>query len=98
MKKLIFLILSALSLAGCAHYTTTQSDTSYEKGIPSRTITTKVKVGTFFDAKSELAKSKAMQTDKTQSSALGGMSQETSGSNAVQVVKIVIEGAASTVK
>ena len=63
-----------LLCCSCAHYSTTQSDTSYEKGQPVRTITTKVSVNAFFSAKSELTKSKVLQTDKSQSSAVGSIS------------------------
>ncbi len=91
MKKLTTVILGATLLMGCAHYTTTQTDVSYEKGQPSRTITTRVSVGTLFDSTSKLATSKATQTDKSQSSALGGLEQSASSTNAIQIMNGVVE-------
>ena len=81
------LLIGTIALTGCAHYTTTQTDTSYEKGLPSRSITTKVSVGTFFDSTSKLATSKATQTDKSQSSTLGGLEQSASSTNTVQALQ-----------
>ncbi len=86
MKKLTSVILGATLLMGCASYTTKQTDMSYEKGQPSREITTYVTVSTLFDSTSKLATSKATQTDKSQSSALGGLEQSASSTNAVQIM------------
>jgi len=82
MKKLLLLLPL---LAGCSSFTTTQSDLSYENGstTPTRTITTKVKVVTFWDSNSQLAQSKATQTDKTQSASLGSLNQTATSSNIV---------------
>lgn len=77
---------TTLCLTGCASFVTIQTDTSYENGKPLRSITTKAKARTFFDAKSQLATFKASQTDKTQSAQVGGLTSETSGTNAVQVL------------
>ena len=68
--------LLAFSLVfGCARYHTLQTDTSYEEGKPVRSITTKVTASTLFNAKSEITKSKTSQSDKTQTSAVGSVSQ-----------------------
>ena len=87
--KLIYILTGCVALVGCAHYTTTQTDVSYEKGQPSRSITTKVSVGTLFDSTSKLATSKATQTDKSQSSTLGGLDQGSSTSNSVVMLQAV---------
>ena len=55
---------------------------SYEKGQPVRQITTKATSTTFFSAKSDLAKFKASQTDKTQSATVGSLGQEGGQTNA----------------
>jgi hypothetical protein len=74
-KQLLTVILLALT-TGCARYGTTQEDISYhENGKPSRKIITKVNTGTFWAAKSELAKSAVTQTDKSQSSKVGAVNQ-----------------------
>lgn len=80
---------------GCATFTTSQTDTSYDSdtGKPTRSVATKATARTFFEAKSSLASFKASQTDKTQSATVGGLSQEATGSNAVNVVQAVTEAA-----
>lgn len=85
MKNII--LAGMLALTGCAHYSTTQTDVSYEKGQPLRAITTKVSVGTLFDSTSKLASSKAAQTDKSQSSTLGGLEQSASSTNTVAALQ-----------
>lgn len=91
MKKLL-LIASALALAGCANFKSTQTDLSYEKGAPSRQITTKTSARTFFAAKSELSRYKALTTDKTQSLGIGGLNQE--ATNNLEVIIGAAVGAA----
>lgn len=80
----------ALITSGCASYTTNQKDISYDNsGAPIREITTTVKVGTFCDSNSALATSKATNTDKSQSSELGGLAQSSSSSNVVLVLQAI---------
>lgn len=94
MKQIISSIVLASMLAGCAHYSTHQTDTSYAtNGQPSRSISTIVHVTTFFDSKSEITKSRVTQTDKSQTSAVGSVSQEASGTNAIGLVQAVSAGA-----
>lgn len=82
MKKLqsaLLFLTPVAMVVGCARFQTTQTDTSYEKGVPLRTITTKATATTFFEAKSALASFKATQTDKTQSASVGALNQESGG-------------------
>ena len=89
---LLLLIVPALFFVGCASFTTEQTDTSKEnENGTERTITTRATSRTFFESKSELAKFKASQTDKTQSASVGSLSQEATASNLVQTVRVVIE-------
>jgi hypothetical protein len=83
MKTKAAAILLLLQLVGCARFSTTQTDLSYENGKPARQITTRAKASTLFTARSALANFKASQTDKTQGASVGSLSQETSGTNAV---------------
>lgn len=87
--KILTPLLCIPLLAGCARFGTVQKDISYDSttGNKIREITTKATGSTFFDAKSELAKWKASQTDKTQSAEVGGLSNLSSGTNAVQALK-----------
>lgn len=89
MRRLSLLTLSIALLTGCARFGTVQRDVSYDSttGNKIREITTKATGSTFFDAKSELAKWKASQTDKTQSAEVGGLSNLSSGTNAVQTLR-----------
>ncbi len=82
--KLLTTTLLALTLVGCARFSTTQTDVS-----PERTITTKASAWTFGTSKSALSNFKASQTDKTQGAAVGSLSQETSGTNVVQALQAI---------
>jgi uncharacterized protein YceK len=87
MKNLILIL--AVSLSGCATYTTRQTDIS-----PERTITTEVSVRTFWDSDSQLANSKATQTDKSQSAALGTLNQSSTSTNITEQLEILLKLAA----
>lgn len=88
--KALILIL----LCGCATFVTEQTDTSYdENGAQVRTITTKAKSRTFFEAKSSLAQFKAMQTDKTQSATVGSLGQQADTTNSVILIERVVGAA-----
>lgn len=81
MKNLTITLL-ALTLVGCARFTTIQTDVS-----PERTITTRATAWTFGTSKSALTSFKASQTDKTQGASVGSLNQESSGTNFVNVLK-----------
>ncbi len=79
MKKsttLLFLI----AITGCAHFQTSQTDTETINGV-TNTRTTRASATTLFDAKSDLAKFKASQSDKTQSATVGTLGQESTTTN-----------------
>ena len=90
MKKTT-IIIACLLLVGCARFTTTQRDTSYESDKIVRKITTKASAHTFFEAKSQLASWKATQTDKTQGATVGTLSQEATTTNLVNQLTAVLE-------
>lgn len=90
--KSIFAVMGFVALTGCASYTTVQTDNSYEKTNQVRSITTRVVARTFWSAKSDLAKSAVVNTDKSQSSRVGSLSQSATN-DAANVVRIVIEKA-----
>ena len=86
-KLLISTVINIGILTGCASFSTTQTDLSYDENLQQyREITTKVKAHTFGTSKSELAKFKATQTDKTQGASVGSLTQESNGTNAVAVL------------
>lgn len=85
--NLMFWVALAVLFTGCARFNTKQTDASYENGIQQRTITTKATAWTFGTSKSALANFKASQTDKTQGASVGALSQEASGTNAVEALK-----------
>lgn len=92
--KALLSIPMALVLAGCSSFSTTQTDVSFnDKGLPLRSITTKAKARTFFDAKSALTNFKANQTDRTQGASVGSLNQEASGTNAIGLIEAVSAGA-----
>lgn len=59
---------------------------------------THLRVQTFFDAKSELAKAHTTSTDKTQSVSVSGLAQEASGSNVVSIAESIARGVAAGLK
>jgi hypothetical protein len=95
MKPLLTLILLVAITNGCARFTTTQKDLRYvivtnathTATAPSTEITTRATAWTFWDSRSALSRFRAAQTDKSQSATVGELVQETSGTNAVQVLK-----------
>lgn len=90
MKKYILTLIVATSLTGCASFSTNQVDERTNETTGEKTkVSTKVTVRTFFDAKSQLANSKATQTEKSQGASLGAISNESSGTNAVNVLNAV---------
>ena len=102
MKKLIP-VLALLALCGCARFTTRQLDerTNAKTG-EKTTVTTRASSWTFFDSKSSLAKWKATQSEKSQGAEVGGLAQESSGTNVVSILEAVakgaVEGAAKALK
>jgi len=79
-----------LAFAGCATFSSHVTDVQPD-GSRRETVT---KVATFFDSKTELAKMKASQSSKdAQTISLGSLTQESSGTNAVELFKAGIEGA-----
>jgi len=88
--KTLTLILAIAALGGCARFSTTQKDV---RDGTTTTITTKATSWTFFDSKSALAKWKATQTEKSQGAEVGGLNQESSGTNAVDLIRAIAEGA-----
>jgi len=89
MKISISILTLAALLAGCATYTTRQTDIS-----PDRSITTDVTVRTFWDSDSQLANSNATQTDKSQSAKLGTLNQTSTSTNITEQLEILLKLAA----
>src|SRR5688572_26942369 len=86
--KTLFLLLAAISLGGCARFTTVQEERRYDdNGKLSGVITTRAGSFTFFDSKSALANFKATQSANTQSATVGTLNQETAGTNTVAVLE-----------
>lgn len=79
----IGLLVVMIFMIGCARFTTTQTDLSYEQGQITRQVTTRASALTFIESKSALANFKATQTDKTQSASVGQLSQESNSTNAI---------------
>jgi len=87
MALLLVVVIFLILCSGCARFHTTQYDTSYdENGKATRTITTKLTATTFFTAKSDLTKFHATNTDKTQSTSVGGLGQESTDPKLIEAV------------
>lgn len=90
MKRLLVLFtLGCLYgyCAGCARFSTVQTDVS-----PRRTITTRATGYTLFNANSKLASWKASQTDKTQGASVSELEQSSAGgTNLVSALKALAD-------
>lgn len=73
--------------AGCATFNTTQQDERTEPDGTHTAITTRVSARTFATSKSSLTQFKASQTEKSQGAAVGSLTQESSGTNAVRAIE-----------
>ena len=91
-KILILVTLAVCVLSGCSRLSIEQVESAPLNDVKK---TTSLRAWTFFDAKSELAKARTTMTEKTQGVSVSGLTQESSGSNAVQVLRIVVEAAAA---
>lgn len=91
MKRIIP-ILAAIALCGCARFSSLQTDISYEKGIPSRSITTATKTRTVFSSKSDLTRYRAATSDKIQSLGIGSLNVE-SPTNNLTIIDAVVGAA-----
>ncbi len=94
MKKLI--VIPVLVACGCASFKTIQTESTNKDG--SKLVVTRVAARTLFDAKSDLAKFKAFQSEKTQSATVGALGQESSGTNAVAMLEAMARLAAALPK
>ena len=90
-------LLAVLCFCGCSTFTSSQT---VERD--GETVTTTIRARTFFDGRSELAKLRTTQTEKTQGVTLGALGQETSATNVVElfdrVVRAAVAGAVSAAK
>lgn len=85
-------LVAVVLLAGCARFSTSQTDkTLASDGKPAKQTITKSSAFTLFTSKSQLANFKALQTDKTQSTSVGALTQESSGTNAVAALQAIGE-------
>ena len=76
----------ALALTGCTTFTVTQTDISPDE----RIITSKVSATAWFSSAQNIAKIKALQTDKTQSFGADGLAQH-GATNTVEALKAIAE-------
>jgi hypothetical protein len=81
------LLISCIWLTGCASFSTKQIDERNPDGTDR--ITTITRVRTFLDSKTALANLATSQTEKTQSTKVGTLNQESSGTNAVKFAESV---------
>ena len=93
--SIALVLLGLLYMCGCSRFSSTVTATD-AKGAP---VSTKVTAWTFFDSQSALSKFLAHQTTKTngvsaQSIGLASLDQESSGTNAVELIRAASEGLA----
>lgn len=89
-RKLLVVSMGLVLVAGCARFSTRQTDLSYDnQGKPQRQITTTATAYTLWTAKSSLATWKATQTDKSQGATVGNLAQESNSTNAAAVFEAI---------
>lgn len=79
-------VLAVSVMAGCASFKTVQIDERNEQTGEGR-IETRVAARTLFTSKSTLTQFKASQTEKNQGAEVGGLTQQSSGTNAVKALE-----------
>lgn len=89
-RQTLPLLLLLPALTGCARFSTTQQDLRYDAGQPTTAITTKASAFTLFSARSDLARWKASQTEKSQGAEVGGLSQQ-GGTNTAATLNALAE-------
>lgn len=93
MKKLkqagkVIASMALLSVnSGCAYFGTVQTESRNDE---TTTITTRAKAYTLFSSKSDLARWKAVQSEKSQSAEVGGLSQQ-GGTNIIGALNAIAE-------
>jgi hypothetical protein len=97
LALLFLLVPMGLLFGGCGSFRNVQEDRSVvinpDGTREERNIVSRQSSRSFFDSKASLRGFSVSQTDKSQSTQLRGLDQQTSGTGAVQVLKIVVEGA-----
>jgi len=92
-KLILGSTVGALLFAGCSSLKTDTSKTYFDPKIGTNvTETTSTRARTFFDAKSGINKLSNKVTGTTSGTTIGDLNQESSGTNAVNVLKIIVEG------
>lgn len=93
-KIILGSLVGSFILCGCSSFNggTTREYIDPKTNVPV-TEKTAVKIKTFFDGKSGLTKLKNSITPATSGTSVGDLNQETSGTNAVHVLRIIVEGA-----
>lgn len=81
-----FAFITASVVTGCASFKTVQIDERNEQTGEGR-IETRVAARTLFTSKSTLTQFKASQTEKSQGAEVGGLTQQSSGTNAVKALE-----------
>lgn len=79
-------LLAVSVMAGCASFKTVQIDERNEQTGEGR-IETRVAARTLFTSKSTLTQFKASQTERSQGAEVGGLTQQSSGTNAVKALE-----------
>lgn len=94
-RKLLVSAGLAILIAGCAHYSSTVTETKNDG--TSRTTTTTIIA--FLEANSDMAKSTAGQGSGSnkQSVGISGLKQEATSSNVVAMLTVVVNGASNIV-
>jgi hypothetical protein len=77
IASLTFILLALTLGSGCASFRTVQTDVSSDGGVEERRVTTVTTATTFFASKAKLADLKTTNTDKTQSTTVGGVELQT---------------------
>ena len=93
MKKTILLACILALVAGCARFSTKQTDLSYDPttGKIARKIVTGATSFTLFSSKSALTKLNVRHSDKSQGATVGTLDQQADATNIVEIIK-ALEG------
>lgn len=93
MKKNIITAALLVVCMGCTSALMTTTETTDSKNPTQVTKLTKIRIRSFWDAKSDIVKTTAKINQSTSGISVGGIGQETSGSNAVAAAGLLMETA-----
>jgi ABC-type glycerol-3-phosphate transport system substrate-binding protein len=95
LKRFIVILAASMMFAGCAHLSSTTTETTDSTNTNLVVRSTTVTVTTFFDANGGLTKFRNNATRTTTGTTIGSLSLDSSGTNVVLLLQAAAQGLAT---